>query len=95
MTHRRVKHTAFAGGDRKDHRLVTSATTGLRAGVGGGQNRHIDGRTTELVIEFVLHVQPDLGHALGDRVIGVADHHRKIMLSRNACWVFFDHMAPL
>ena len=77
MAHRRVEHAPLAMVDDDQHRFVAIGDIGA----GSGEDLHVPGRATELVVEFVLHVQPDRRHPRRNRMPGVTHDHREGPLS--------------
>jgi hypothetical protein len=81
VAHGGVKNAAFAIVDGEDHRLVAAGAAFGGVGECGGEDVHIGGGPTELVVELVVHVEPFAGHTLGDGVVGVADDDLKGVLA--------------
>src|SRR5690606_24721807 len=60
-------------------------------------NVHVVARATELVVQFVVGVQPFAWHVFGDRMLGIANDDAKRMLSTvmaaAASRLVADHLA--
>lgn len=93
VSHRRVEHAAFTVVDREDHRFVRAAAAGLGIGPTRGEHGHVLGRAAKPVVQFVLGVEPDGGHALRDRVVAVANDDLKLVLRAVAAAVAFGLVA--
>src|SRR6516164_264641 len=84
MSHGSVEDAALAVGHGPDHGLMFAGAALALIGIGGGQQVNIFDRTAHAVVQLILGVHPFLGHALGNRMTGIADHDFESVLGTMA-----------
>ena len=68
MAHRGVKNSALSVGNRHNHGLVSLALFTISR----GQDLDVFGRTSEGIVQLVLGMHPNLGHALRNGVLRIS-----------------------